>query len=129
VLAPDHTPLKVIRVRGGGDLADGELRSVQAGGRNLAVVRVGDERFACANRCLHYGVRLSDGRLEGSVVECRWHHWRYDLATGSVQGECDSDCGGDTSPFSSFETYRVFAQGDDLLVDPVPRTPLRKRSL
>lgn len=104
----------MIRVAGEGDLADGELRAVQAGGRKLVVVRVGDERWACANRCPHYGVRLSEGHLKGSVVECRWHHWKMDLATGSVEAE--------DSPLRSFETYRVLADGDDLLVDPRPRT-------
>lgn len=84
------------------------------------VVRVGEELFACANQCLHLGVRLSDGHLRESVVECRWHHWRFDLATGAVEAE--------DSPYSSFETYRVLVDGDDLLVDPRPRTRVCRRA-
>ena len=110
----------MIRVVGAGDLADGEVRAITAGGRKLVVIRVGDERLACANRCLHLGVRLSDGHLDGSVIECRWHHWRFDLADGSVDAE--------ESPYATFVTHRVVADGDDLLIDPTPRTRLAERT-
>jgi nitrite reductase/ring-hydroxylating ferredoxin subunit len=111
---------RLIRVPAIGDLADGELRAITAAGRKLVVVRVGDDRFACPNQCLHLGVRLSDGHLHGSVVECRWHHWRFDLETGEVDAE--------DSPYGTFETYRVLADGDDLLVDPRPGTRVCRRA-
>lgn len=78
------------------------------------VVRDGDDWFACENRCLHVGVRLSEGTQRGSVVECRWHHWRYDLRSGRVSAE--------DSPFETFETFAVAVDGPDLVIDGVPRT-------
>jgi nitrite reductase/ring-hydroxylating ferredoxin subunit len=108
-----------VRVPGAGDLADGELRAVTAGGRKLVVARVGDQRYACANRCPHYGIRLSDGHLEGSVLECRWHHWRFDLATGCVDAE--------ESTLATIETYAVDVDGDDLVVRTTPRTRFTER--
>jgi 3-phenylpropionate/trans-cinnamate dioxygenase ferredoxin component len=80
----------------------------------MVVVRDGDDWFACANRCLHVGVRLSDGAQQGSVLECRWHHWNYDLRSGRVMAE--------DSPFETFETYGVAVDGHDLVIGAVPRT-------
>lgn len=110
------TPVTLPRV---GDLDDGEVRPVRVAGRALVVVRTDDERYACADRCLHYGVRLSEGRHENGVLQCRWHQWRY-LRSGAVLS--------DECPFETFETYDVTVDGGDLLVDLAPRTPLRRRT-
>lgn len=102
-------------------LADGQRRAVKVDGRSFVVVRSGERRFACENRCLHVGVRLSDGFQRGAVLECRWHHWTYDLSTGAV--------GAEESPFESFETYDVTVDGADLVIAATPRTALRRRAL
>lgn len=115
----DVQELALVRVPGAADLADGEVRAATAGGRKVVVVRVGDERFASENRCLHLGVRLSDGHLDGTVLECRWHHWRFDFDSGAVDAADGS--------FESFTTYPVSVDGADLLIDPRPRTRVRRR--
>jgi nitrite reductase/ring-hydroxylating ferredoxin subunit len=117
--SPAARPLTGVRVPGAADLADGERRAVAAGNRRFVVVRDGDDRFACENRCLHLGVRLSAGVVHGSVLECRWHHWRYDLRSGTVEA--------DDSPFASFETFAVVVDGPDLVIEAVPRTSVRRR--
>lgn len=35
--------------------------------------------------CLHAGVSLGAGKLEGTVVTCRAHGWRYDVTTGCTK--------------------------------------------
>ena len=99
--------------------ADGGRRVVSVGGRKLVIVRSGDERFACEDRCLHAGVRLSTAIHRGTVLECRWHHWKYDLRSGSVEAE--------DSPLESFTTYPVRVDGEDLVIDPAPRTRIRRK--
>ena len=32
--------------------------------------------------CLHRGGSLGDGELEGCIVVCPWHGWKYDVTTG-----------------------------------------------
>ena len=32
--------------------------------------------------CAHQGGPLGEGELEGTVVTCPWHEWRYDVRTG-----------------------------------------------
>lgn len=99
--------------------ADGGRRAVAVAGRKFVIVRSGDDRFACEDRCLHIGVRLSAAIQRDSVLECRWHHWKYDLRTGCVDAE--------DSPFESFTTYPVRVDGDDLVIDPTPRTRIRRK--
>lgn len=110
--------LPATRVPGGASLADGELRAAKVDGRSLVLGRKGEERYACADRCPHYGIRLSEGTLDGSVLTCRWHHWCFDLRTGAVDEPSES--------YESFETFEAWVDGDDLLVAIHPRTPLRR---
>lgn len=107
-----------VRLPGAATLADGKLRGVLAGGRHYLIARVGDRWYATLNRCPHLGIRLTGGRLDGPVLECRWHHWRLNLSTGEIDAE--------ESPFATFETYEVSVDGDDLLVAATPTTRLRR---
>ena len=56
-------------------------------GRTVAGVRVllvnaGNGIQAYEDRCSHRDVRLCEGNLEGRVLTCRAHEWRYDADTG-----------------------------------------------
>jgi nitrite reductase/ring-hydroxylating ferredoxin subunit len=118
---PPRQPVRApIRLVGAATLADGERRAVQSGGRSYLVIRDGEDRYACVNRCPHFGIRLNGGHLTGSVLECRWHHWRLDLASGAIDAQ--------DSPFATFETYDVIVDGDDLLIAAEPKTRLRRLS-
>jgi nitrite reductase (NADH) small subunit len=64
------------------DLAPGEGRLVQAGGRDIALFNVEGTFFAIDNNCKHRGGPLSEGDVEGHVVTCPWHGWRWNLMTG-----------------------------------------------
>lgn len=107
------------RAPGSESPADGGRRTVRVGGRAFVVVRSGDEWFACEDRCLHAGVRLSNAIQRGTVLECRWHHWKFDLRSGAVDAE--------DSPFESFTTYPVRVDDGDLVIGAAPRTRLRRK--
>ncbi len=68
------------------DLAPGKGLAVRIAGRDIALFRTGEGLFAIADVCPHQHAPLSEGTLEGRVVECAWHGWRFDLATGSFPG-------------------------------------------
>src|SRR5260370_24004847 len=38
--------------------------------------------FAMRDSCPHRGIPLSYGRLDGNVVECCYHGWRFDACSG-----------------------------------------------
>ena len=70
----------------------------QAGERDIALYRVGDDFYATSNICTHALALLSDGLLEGHEIECPIHNGRFDIRTGKAL----------TSPVEiDLETYRT----------------------
>jgi 3-phenylpropionate/trans-cinnamate dioxygenase ferredoxin subunit len=67
-----------------GDFEDGTMKEVSADGREILVVRVGDNYYAADNRCPHQGGNLSRGKLEGTVVTCPLHGSQFDITDGRV---------------------------------------------
>jgi len=70
------------RVAGVGDLPAGEARVVQAAGRLVALFNVDGTFYALDNTCPHRGGPLGEGDLEGAIVSCPWHAWRWDVRNG-----------------------------------------------
>jgi toluene monooxygenase system ferredoxin subunit len=91
-----------------GELWSGEMRGVSVGGRRVLLVRVEDQVFAYEDRCVHQGVPLSDGRLEGREIVCHAHEWRFDACTGR----------GTNPAGSRLRACPVRIEGERVLVDP-----------
>ncbi len=72
-----------VKVAAKGDVPAGEGRVVEAGGRTVAVFNVDGTYYAIDNTCAHRGGPLGEGDLDGTVVTCPWHGWRWDVATGA----------------------------------------------
>jgi nitrite reductase/ring-hydroxylating ferredoxin subunit len=72
-----------VRVAGVKDIPEGEGRVVEAGSETLAVFNVDGQFFAISNECAHRGGPLGEGPLDGHVVMCPWHAWRFDVRTGA----------------------------------------------
>jgi nitrite reductase (NADH) small subunit len=72
-----------VRVAGAGNIPSGEGRVIDAEGRTLAVFNVDGRYYAIDNVCPHRGGPLGEGDLEGKVVSCPWHAWRWDVTTGA----------------------------------------------
>ena len=67
-----------------GELEDGTMKAVLAQGREILLARVSDKYYAADNRCPHLGGKLSQGKLEGTVVTCSLHGSQFDLRDGQV---------------------------------------------
>jgi nitrite reductase/ring-hydroxylating ferredoxin subunit len=52
--------------------------------REVAIFSVEGTIYAMEDSCLHKGASLGTGKLDGKVVTCRAHGWRYDVTTGST---------------------------------------------
>jgi nitrite reductase/ring-hydroxylating ferredoxin subunit len=65
-------------------LPQGTGTSVTVGGRDVALFNVDGTIYAMEDACLHHGLSLGSSKLEGKVVTCRGHGWRYDVTTGST---------------------------------------------
>ena len=66
------------------ELEDGTMRAVNVAGREILLARVGDKYYASDNRCPHMNGKLSQGKLEGTVVTCPRHGSQFDLNDGRV---------------------------------------------
>ncbi len=72
-----------VRVGSTTDVPAGEGRVVEAGGRTVALFNVDGSFYALDNTCSHRGGPLGEGELDGRVVTCPWHAWRWDVTSGA----------------------------------------------
>ena len=64
------------------DLKPGEGKTVMVGDREVALFNVSGKFHAIVNTCPHRGGPLGEGSLDGAIVTCPWHGWRFDVTTG-----------------------------------------------
>lgn len=64
------------------DVAPGTARRVELDGRAIALFNVEGTFHAMEDTCLHAGGPLHEGELEGPIVTCPWHHWKFDVTSG-----------------------------------------------
>ena len=64
------------------DLAPGQMRVVDAGGRDVLLCNVDGQLSALHPKCTHYGAPLAEGELNGFRLVCPWHHACFDARTG-----------------------------------------------
>lgn len=67
-------------------LPAGQGRAVRVGGRTVALFNVGGTVHAIEDGCLHAGGSLGRGKLQGAMVACPAHGWRFDVTTGGLAG-------------------------------------------
>jgi naphthalene 1,2-dioxygenase system ferredoxin subunit len=63
----------------------GKSRAV-IGGQEIAPYNPGGEFFATEDFCAHGHVRLTEGYVEGDLVECPMHGGKFDIRTGKAAG-------------------------------------------
>lgn len=63
-------------------LAPNSRHRIEHGHLDILVVRVGDDVYAIEDRCSHGDVPLSEGELDGCLIECWLHGSTFDLRTG-----------------------------------------------
>ncbi len=71
-----------VKVAQQGEIAENSGKLVEVEGREIALIRSGDEYYALDNTCTHRGGPLAEGSVEGGEVECPWHGAHFDLKTG-----------------------------------------------
>ncbi len=48
----------------------------------LLIKKAAGEIYALANKCPHMGCPLYRGRVDGYILQCPCHDWRFDIRTG-----------------------------------------------
>jgi nitrite reductase/ring-hydroxylating ferredoxin subunit len=90
-----------------GDLAVGSGKVCEVAGRSIALFRTETGFFAVDNECCHRGGPLGEGFVDGSVVTCPWHGWRFDVTTGRSPDD----------PAAVVGTHPVTVEGDSVRVE------------
>ncbi len=67
-----------------GEIPEGGVKVVRVDDDPVAVFHVGGQYYALADLCTHDGGELSDGVLDGHVIECARHGARFDIRTGAA---------------------------------------------
>ncbi|SRR5579863_521964 len=70
-------------------VAIGKSMVIRVGGKDVALFNVDGNIYATSDACAHAGASLGSGKLQGSMVTCRAHGFRYDVINGNclnIQG-------------------------------------------
>lgn len=67
------------------DCPPGSSLEVVVEGRIVALFNVDGDFYALDGVCPHQGGPLGKGVLDGCVVQCPWHGWRFDVTDGQHQ--------------------------------------------
>jgi nitrite reductase/ring-hydroxylating ferredoxin subunit len=66
------------------DIAAGSALRVEAGGLTLAVFNIDGTFHVTDDHCTHGPGSLSEGIIEGEIVECNFHGGQFNIRTGAV---------------------------------------------
>jgi nitrite reductase/ring-hydroxylating ferredoxin subunit len=91
------------------EVEEGEPKQVCVPGRGpIAIYLAEGAYFATDDTCSHGDASLSDGLLEGFVIECPFHAGTFDIRDGRAIGYPATE---------DMKTYAVRREGDDLIVE------------
>jgi len=66
------------------DVRGGEMKQCQIDDIEVLVVNLNYQFFCLEARCTHAGAPLSDGELNGKILNCPWHGSQFDVTDGRV---------------------------------------------
>jgi 3-phenylpropionate/trans-cinnamate dioxygenase ferredoxin subunit len=64
------------------ELREGTMKLIRIEGLPVLLIKQSGQIFAIDNRCPHMGCSFAGGTLDGMVIICPCHDWRFDLKTG-----------------------------------------------
>jgi len=96
-----------IRVGTEEQFADGALHTVSIERQHVVVARLNGRLFAFNALCPHAQGPMERSEVEGAIVSCPLHAWRFNLENG----------GRELHGYRSLATYRVKVNDGHVLVD------------
>ena len=89
-----------------GSIREGEGGTFTVGEKLVAVFLENGEYRAIDDLCPHMGASLGAGCVEGGIVTCPWHAWRFRVSDGAWAD----------NPRIKIPTYEVRVVGDEIQV-------------
>src|SRR5229473_7684898 len=97
-----------VRVAKTGEIPAGSGMYFDVDGVPIAIFHVDDHYYATSDVCTHEEASLSEGELEGEIVECPLHGARFNVRTGRVKA---------LPAVTNVKTYPVRVVGSDVEVE------------
>jgi nitrite reductase/ring-hydroxylating ferredoxin subunit len=66
------------------DVPEGQGLQVTVGDLVVAVFKLGDRYYVIDDACTHGPGRLSEGEVDGDIVECNFHNGAFNIRTGEI---------------------------------------------
>jgi len=88
-------------------LNEGQMLAVWVKGNSILLAKVEGQIFAVSNKCPHMSCQLQGGILNGFIVMCPCHGWKFDLRTGQYL----------EIPEVTLTTYRCKVQNGKIYVE------------
>jgi 3-phenylpropionate/trans-cinnamate dioxygenase ferredoxin subunit len=86
------------------DYALDSITQIDIDGVEIALVKTAEGFFAVSDICTHAEVSLSDGSLNGCLLECPMHGAEFDIKTGEAKS---------LPATKPLEVYKVLVSGTD----------------
>ena len=100
---------EVARLR---DIPNGTMKQVEVDKTEILLVNFEGKIYAISNRCGHMNAPLSNGILDGVIIECSFHSAQFNVITG--KNIRPSDMG---EPTFDITTYPVKVETDIIEVE------------
>lgn len=79
------------------EIKEGGARTMRVLARSVAVFRINGNLYGLEADCKHMRASIASGKIEGTIVTCPAHGWRYDITTGDCLNE----------PWAKLKTYGI----------------------
>ena len=90
------------------DVGVGKVRRVEAAGLTLAVFNLEGQFCVTDDACTHGPGSLSEGFIDGDVVECNFHQGLFNIRTGEVV---------QPPPMVPVKTYKTFVEDGRVFIE------------
>ena len=91
------------------ELEPGQMKKVSVDSKEILVVNVNGNYFACDDTCTHSGASLSEGTIDGSTITCGWHGAKFDCTNGKLAEF--------PAKINDLKTYTVTKDVEDVFIE------------
>jgi nitrite reductase/ring-hydroxylating ferredoxin subunit len=101
----EHTTL-IFAIRES-ELKESEPSFVSLGGISIILIKKEGRLYTLRNKCSHMWCSFKGARLEGYILKCPCHDWRYDIRTGEFIDAREI----------RLESYQTKREGGEIFID------------
>ena len=91
------------------ELGSGQMKKVSVDSKEILVVNVNGNYFACDDTCTHSGASLSEGSIENSTITCGWHAAQFNCETGKMEKF--------PAKINDLKSYTVVIESEDVFIE------------